>query len=209
MFTTLELRHSSLKILFRFSRWAKTSFPLSTAFPFCLLQSLSVSWPHWESLLLLLSCPLRVGKYFHYRVELRILFSFGVGVWGRRWFCTVCFQKKASSRLLGALSYSSYPELDRTDWNSKLNTASQKQKHLTKPGPINSATTKWQKSYWRSTRCQTVILTEDLLHTKLWLLLRTDYVPDCDHYWRPTRCQTVIVAEDQLGTRLWLLLKTD
>lgn len=60
MLTTLELRHSSLKILFRFSRWAKTSFLLSTAFPFCLLQLLSVSWPRWESLLLLLlSSPCR------------------------------------------------------------------------------------------------------------------------------------------------------
>lgn len=35
------------------------------AFAFRLLQSLSISWPHWEGLLLLLPCPLHVCKCFH------------------------------------------------------------------------------------------------------------------------------------------------
>lgn len=121
-----------------------------------------------EGLLLMLSCPLCVCKCFHCRVKLWTLFSIGAEVWVRHWFCTVCFRKKASSPLLGSPSYSSCPGLDGTDWNRKLKTTSQEQKHPTKPGPINSATTKWQKSYWRPTRCQTVTGTEDLLGTRLW-----------------------------------------
>lgn len=43
-------------------------------------------------------------QMFSLSMGLCTLFSFGVGVWGRCWFCTVCCRKKASSPLLGALS---------------------------------------------------------------------------------------------------------